>query len=376
METKRKHRSLFLPLWMEESDSSDAMASSDVIVPSSPSTSSEGDRRMFFHSIRHKARRSLGSRESLPASAFDTAGDASPGKTNGGKLSKSRRQSSTSTLDALHRRASGFSEDSRISRTSTTLSTSSSTAVDWRSQKVEGFASLEPDTQLLRNKTPYMVVTTEYILKLKNHADVLAMFPQLAPEGKADASATIPEPLLAIPLSSVVSVFIGESTRPSFGMEVWWRPTMSLAFQHTNFFFNLPTDRKIQLQHVLRALGSVSRKLVNFHRFPSEILQPLKKIQAIEEPDYKHQDLEIFPVVLRGRSRKEGGEDSQKKISLETPSSYLVVGANMCYLVEAHRAPGKRGEVLCKHKAFGLITLDCLKADWAPHEERFNIAFR
>ncbi len=125
--------------------------------------------------------------------------------------------------------------------------------------------------------------------------------------------------------ASIVSIFMGESTRPSFGLEIWWRQPMSLSFQHANFFFNLPTDRKSQLQHVLRAMGAGSRKLVHFHRYPTELLEPLKKIQALRGtrlPAPRAGDLSGGHGA-RARARKER-RGSLKKQSSEAPSTYLV----------------------------------------------------
>ncbi|KAH8895044.1 RNI-like protein [Thozetella sp. PMI_491] len=294
--------------------------------------------------------------------------------TQGRRLSKTRRPSSAA-FEVLNRRTSGLSEDSGgISRTSTTLSTSSTSTIDWKSRRVEGSAPLESDPQLLWSKTPYIVVTSDYIVKLKSHADALAMFPQLGPGTKADGSTSTPEPLLTIPIASVVSLFIAESTRPSFGMEVWWRPPASLSFHHASFFFNIPTERQEQMAHILRAMGAVSNEVNDLNRYPVELVEPLRQIHSAEEPNYQHQKLEVFPVVMRGKMRRERDENGKK--SPESPSTYLVVGANLCYLVEAHRAAGKRGEVVHKHRTFGLVTLESLRGDWVPHQERFNITFR
>ncbi len=126
--------------------------------------------------------------------------------------------------------------------------------------------------------------------------------------------------------------------------------------------------------HILRAMAAVSNDLNELTRYPVELIEPLKQIHATEEPNYQHQKLEVFPVVTRGKARRER-EDNPKK-SLEAPSSYLAIGANLCYLIEAYRSSGRRGEVVCKHTTFGLVTLESLKGDWVPHQERFNISFR
>ena len=66
-------------------------------------------------------------------------------------------------------------------------------------------------------------------------------------------------------------------------------------------------------------------------------------------------------------------EDATKK-SQEGPAFYLVVGTDLCHLVEVQK--GKGGDAVCRHRSYGLVTLESFKGEWVMHEERLNITFR
>ncbi|KAK3334002.1 hypothetical protein B0T19DRAFT_440697 [Cercophora scortea] len=296
---------------------------------------------------------------------------------HGRKLSKSRNLS-TSTFDALTRRSSGYSgySDDRRMSVAESVSAASSSSIDWKLQNVEGVAPLESDTQLLKTKTPYLVVTTDYVVKLKNHAHVLALFPQLSEGARPEPSSTVAEPLAVIPVAGIISVFVAESTRPSFGLEIWWKTLSGASFHHASFFFNLPTERDEQMHHIVCAMRSNNPDENEFNRRSVDVAELLQGIQDTEEPKFKHQKIEIFPVVPRGNTRRDCSakpEDDSKK-SLEGPAFYLAVGGHLCYLVEIQK--GKGGNPICQHRTFGLVTLEKFKGDWTHHQERFNITFR
>ncbi|OIW33433.1 RNI-like protein [Coniochaeta ligniaria NRRL 30616] len=366
---KKKHK-VFIPPLSEESDGSDFMGSPSTTLASSPASSEGGKSNQFFQSFRDRARRSF-SLESLPASAPPR--EPSVGGLHSRKLSKSRN--SASTFDILSRRSSGLSED-YLSRSATAMSTQSTSSVDWKAQKIEGVAPLERDPQLLRNKNPYIVVTTDYVVKMKGHSDTMALFPKLS-TGSRPSTGPPPEPLLTIPIHSIVSVFASESTRPSFGLEIWWRVDGTLGFKHTVFYFNLPNEREEQMQHIVRAINANNKETSDYTRFPWEVSAPIRRLFAAEEPSYQHQELNIFPVVPRGITRKDGlTRDGEKSKSVEGRSYYLAIGAHLCCYIEISKGQVKRGELILKHSCFGLVTLECLRGHWTPHEERFIISFR
>lgn len=257
------------------------------------------------------------------------------------------------------------------------LSTTSSSIIDWKLQNIHGFAPLEPDSQLLKTKQCYLIVTTDYLVKVKSHAHMLSLFPQISGSSKSESASTAPEPLLVIPVAGIVSVFVSESPRPSFGAEVWWRTPSAFAFQHTTFFFSLPTERDEQLHQIFRAMSSCGSEENDFGRRPPyDINEIIRKIHEEKEPSFKHQALEIFPVVPRGLTRKDciaKAEENGKK-SQEGSAFYLVVGAHLCHLVEVHRVKG--GEAVPQTWSYGLVSLETFKGDWTYHQERFIITFR
>jgi hypothetical protein len=235
---------------------------------------------------------------------------------------------------------------------------------------------LERDPQLLRNKNPYIVVTTDYVVKMKGHSDAMALFPKLATGSRLSTGPT-PEPLLTIPIHSIVSIFDSESTRPSFGLEIWWRVDGTLGFKHTVFYFNLPNEREEQKQHIVRAINVNNKETSDYTRFPWEVSAPIRRLFAAEEPSYQHQQLNIFPVVPRGMTRRDGlTRDGEKSKSVEGRSYYLAIGAHLCCYIEISKGQVRRGELILKHSCFGLVTLECFRGHWTPHEERFIVSFR
>ncbi|KAK3313550.1 hypothetical protein B0H66DRAFT_355905 [Apodospora peruviana] len=375
MDLRRKKKPPLESLKMAEYSISDtAVASPPTAIASSPSPGTcEGDQRPFsFHSFRDKALRSFSSsRDSLPSVEKGTSRAPSA---HSRRLSKSRKLSTGSPFELINRRSSGFSDHGSMSITDS-LSTTSSSIVDWRLQNVEGYAPLESDTHLMKTKKAYLVVTTDYLVKVKCHAHLLALFPQISPS-KTESTTPVPEPLAVIPIAGIVSVFVSESPRPSFGVEVWWRTLTGVAFHHTTFFFSLPTERVEQMGHIIRTMRSSNSDENEFIRRSYDITELLAKIHDTAEPDFKDQKLEIFPVVPRGNTRKDcstKAEDAAKK-SQEGPAFYLAVGANLCHLVEVQRSKG--GEPATQKRTFGLVTLESFKGDWVFHQERFNITFR
>ncbi|KAJ4375736.1 hypothetical protein N0V85_009030 [Neurospora sp. IMI 360204] len=402
VDSRRRRKSILLPL-KTDSDGSGSNASPVTTIPGSPASSNsvtvEGDHKLFsLSNLSHRTKRSHSSRDSsvfeysvtgpAPGNTHHSNSTSSNSSANHNprpssfshrrKLSKSQRPVSA-PFEVMNRRSSGFSDDISRMSVADTLSTCTTTpaTIEWKSQDVEGFSALETDTKLLTTKTPYLVVTTDYLVKVKNRADVFALFPQLQSDGQRPASmAPPPEPILVVPTTSIVSVFVAESTKPSFGLEVWWKAQSGVSFLHTTFYFDLPTDRDEQLYNIVQTIRGPHIEEEDFARRSVEVSELIRTIQETEEPKFVNHNLQIFPVVPRGITRKESGfkqEDDPKKPQ-ESPAFYLVIGPHLCYFIELQR--GKNGDLVCKHKTFGLVTLELFKADWTIHQERFNITFR
>jgi hypothetical protein len=365
-------------LALSKPDSSDSGTNSSA-GPSSPASFDSNHRSFSISSIKGRPWHPFSSKE---RDRTPEAGNSFRNQAR--RLSRSRPLSSSSHISTPKRRSSVISDDVGRLSLSTTSSltlanaTSSSSSVSWEAQQIEGSAPLEPDTLLLKTKTPYLVVTTNYLVKTKCHADAVALFPGLAAEGaQHETTSSTPEPLLVVPMDAIVSVFAAESTRPSFGIEVWWRtPLAGYSFCRSEFFFTNPNERNEQMHLITRALR-VSQQDENSPGRPSEDVKLLlDKILEGGEPMLHHRKLEMFPVVPRGSTRKEYMpklEDATKKPQ-EGSAFYLVVGTYLCYLVEIQK--GKGGDPVCQHRTFGLVTLECFEAEGILHEERFNITFR
>ncbi|KAK0645927.1 hypothetical protein B0T16DRAFT_428892 [Cercophora newfieldiana] len=373
---RRSHH--LLPLKTAEANVADIPSSSSPTSThaSSPAGSDTDWGRFSLHSITAKTRRSLSNREPIVLGTSPGNGNRSP---HSRKLSKPRNLSSSSiSALTLTHRGSAFSDESTgpFSTPDVLSRAASPSSVDWQSQRVEVVTPLESDTQFLRTKTPFLVVTSEYLVKAKSRSDVCKLFPSIAEKTAAEPGTSHPEPALVVPLSAIVAVFVAESTRPSFGIEVWWRSPPGLSFQQATFFFNLPRERDEQMHHISRGVRATQQSESDATRPSAEVLKILDSIHDSEEPGFAHRKLEIFPVVPRASMRKEyikKAEDTSKKPQ-ETPSFYLVVGTYLCYFVVIQQS--KSGEPTHQHKTFGLVTLEKLRGDWVVHEERFNISFR
>jgi GMP synthase PP-ATPase subunit len=130
------------------------------------------------------------------------------------------------------------------------------------------------------------------------------------------------------------------------------------------------------MHHITRAMRASHQDENGAVRHSQDVRALLETIHDAEEPKFRHRKPDIFPVVPRGTIRKEympKFEDATKKCQ-EGPALYLVVGTYLCHLVEIQK--GKGGDPVCRHKTYGLVTLESFTAEWIAHEERFNITFR
>lgn len=250
------------------------------------------------------------------------------------------------------------------------------TAIDWRSQQVEAHCALEADPQV-RSKPSYLVVTSDYIVKMRSRAEALVAFPQIEPgsTGRDNGVGTVvtPEPVLVVPVHMIVSVFLAESSRPSFGIEIWWRSaTCRAAYCSTQAFFGMPRDRSNMLNTIVAQLKAKNQEFPEASLVPLEVEAQLVKIFAEEEPGFTTCKPEIFPVVRRMSVREDVLSKEKARKPQEGSSWFLALGRNSCYLAEV--GPGLPVEVNCQ--SFGLVTLDAFRANWTFHEERFVLSFR
>ncbi len=377
-----KKRPARLASRFSRSNSPDPHSGPSTTVPSPATSVDSGHRAFSIESLKRRTWRSFS------GSSKDRDGPLRP---DARKLSKSRPLSTASSLiGPPSRRDSAISDGpdrlslsttDRLSIANASLVSSASScspAIDWKAQRVEGAAPLETESVLLKIKAPYLVVTTNYLVKMKSRADAAALLPELATgDASHDANGPAPEPLLVIPTEAIVSVFAAETTRSSSGLEVWWKsPLPGPSVSRSDFFFANPTARNDQLHRITRAMRASAPDDDNSPVRASQAVESLlQKIAEAEEPKLDRKP-DIFPVVPRGNTRREyipKMEDATKKPQ-ECPAFYLVLGTYLCHLVEVQQ--GKAGKPVCRHKTYGIVTLESFRGEWALHEERFSITFR
>lgn len=362
-----------------EPNGSDSIPISVTPVSASPTVDSDHHRAFSLPSI--KGWRSFSSNKEKDS---NHEGAGSSIRSHARKISKGRPLSSSSNqqLNPPSRRGSVISDHSRHSLSTadsaSLATTASSSPIEWKSQHVEGGAPLESDSHLLKTKTPYLVVTTDYVVRMKSRADALALFPSLPADGhkREHHIHHAHDPSIVIPVAAIVTIIMAESARATFGFEVWWRnPLAGHGFCRSDFFFSQPNDCYALMSNITRAMRTSQDENGPVRRC-HDAEGMLNRINEVEEPRFHHRKPEIFPVVPRGPTRKEyihKTEDASKKPQ-EGSAFYLVVGTYLCHLVEIQK--GKGGENICRHKSHGLVTLESFNGEWSVHEERFNITFR
>lgn len=342
----------------------------------------------FFTTVKRTLSRASTSPHSGFADAAFTGTPGTPGTPGSpGRKVLHKQRGSFSSFDSMQRRSSVTSEGySRVSRaysmsfTSTRSSTTGidwKTVIDWKTQQVEAHCPVEADPQVLRSKPTYMVVTQDFIVKMKNKAEALATFPQIGPGLGKDNNSMVPppEPLLVIPIHMVVSVFLAESSRPSFGIEIWWKSSSArAAYNSTQVFFSLPQERADQMGKIVQQLKAKNTEFPDASLVPLEVEAQIMKIFTEEEPGFKTCKPEIFPVIRRTSMREDTHATKLDKTrkAKDSASWYFAVGRNMCYLAEA--GPGFPVDV--RYQTFGLVNLMSFRAKWNLHEERFVLSFR
>ncbi|KAK1828416.1 protein NLRC3, partial [Podospora conica] len=353
-------------------------------TPSSPASFDGDSRRFSFQSIKSRARRSLSIRGSVatdaPArrqsmSAIAHARTQSL-SSNARKLSKSHRGSSASSFTPLApftQRVSGLSDDSSDTSSLVPSSSSSSSGIDWQAQIVEGLVVEDVDTESVRPKPTLLAVTSEYLVKLKCRADALGLFPGLAKDTDTEPVTPNPSPLLVIPLSDVVSVFAAEGSRPSFGLEVWWRTPSGDSFRDACFWFKYPVDRE-EYRRLISRKVKASRKDTGVWQPPPDILDHLQSIHQLLEPAFAQRQVKVFPVVPRGTTRRLFSGEAEERQKKEKPSFWLIFGEYLCHVVAVQRA--KSGEFKSQRKSYGFVSLERIRGDFDSREERFNLVFR
>lgn len=384
MDRKLEKKPPLLPLGIAKTAEASVTDLAGSPIPSSPASGNGDSRRFSFQSIKSRARRSLSIKSST---ALDTQprrqsmgavaqpSSQSPSE-NSKKLSKSQRGSSMSSFTPLApftRRGSGLSDESSDTSSLVPSTASSSSEIDWQAQIVEGLVMEDVDAEFVRSKPTFLAVTSEYLVKLRCRADALGLFPGLAKETDNEDVTPNPIPLLVIPLAHVVSVFAAEASRPSFGLEVWWRTPSGDSFLDTRFWFKYPADRE-EYRRLISLKVKATQKYTGVWQPPPDILEHLKSIHGRLEPAFAHRAVRVFPVVPRGPTRKLFAGETEERQKKEKLSFWLVFGEYLCHVIAVQRT--KLGELKSQRKTYGFVSLERIRGDFDNREERFNLTFR
>lgn len=368
-----KSGAMFPPLSIDGKDSKDNL---------------KKERRASF--LTTKALRSL-SISSQVSSSSETEPPSPTGYRRKGLLRKARLPGSRKADLARHPSKSS-AEDDRISvstrPTSPSGTGSRATSISGDHLSVIKFGPLQPENSILKSKKEhYLVLTHSTLFKFKSRAAAVEHFPQAAvPNGLSERPSSIgpltlskdPKGLASnaeahIPLERIVSIFKDEGTRPSFGIELWWRdPNETTAFSRLELDFYLPEDRDDWLKQI-RHTTKLRCKVTTDERAPPDIESVFKQIVEGKQGQ-KDSQLDIYPVVPRRpytRIKSHSGE--VKKHWRDGSSFYLAFNKNFCFLAQFTKASS--GKSLKQNLVqFGLASLS--KANASLNDERFDLIFR
>ncbi|TLD33118.1 hypothetical protein PspLS_00428 [Pyricularia sp. CBS 133598] len=358
-----------------------SVASSPGIQTSASTPTLTGKRNSLARSLRSLG---LGSPISSPTASSTSVFATSDGESVS-PLPRTLRKQRTVSIDyggsQLGRRESSRSifTTSAGSHETTSVSQSSTNSIDgriqWDLQQVKGVFKIIIEQHFLRSKSAYVIVTNDYIIKVKDIANVRALFPSLPadmlPSGPTPASkaerATNLDVSQLIPIESLVSASRAESSRPYFGIELWWKSTYSLAaFGACQFFAEDPTTRDLMLDSVHMAVREKDDAHFGVPRVAHEVEEKICEISRREEPDYPLLQPEMFPVGIRLADNAKWAENE---------SFYFAIGVNLCYFIKAARPADNKG-LITTYAKYGIMNLECANGCWAPREDRFELRFR
>ncbi|KAI0443391.1 RNI-like protein [Xylaria telfairii] len=289
------------------------------------------------------------------------------------KESLIRKDSKSSTEGSIGR-------DSTSTQPTTPSITSRSTSIHGDIVSVIKSGALQPEPSILKPKREYLVLTPSALLKFKSRAAAEQQFPTISPaehglspltpvESHTSLRGLSNNTEIIIPLEKIVSVFKDEGTRPSFGLEIWWKSSNKThVFTSSELGFRLPDERDDWLKHIRQA-AKARAKAVGEERAPAEIeLCFAPVLDAINEGDGS---VDIYPVVPRRPYTRSVGE--LKKNWKEASSFYLVFSKYSLLLVQ-FSASSNGQKVKPNLVQFGLVTLSRVRVN--VNDERFDLVFR
>lgn len=298
---------------------------------------------------------------------------APPGLLKKGSLI--RKDSKSSTEDST-------GHESSSTRPTTPSVVSRSTSTHGHVGQVIKSGPLQPEPSILKPKKEYVVLTPSTLFKFKCRAAAEQEFPSISAldNGLAALPSTRSYSSLkdlsgsadiSVPLEKIVSVFKDEGTRPSFGLEIWWKnPTAIHAFRSLELHFSLPCERDDWVKQIRQAVKARA-KAVGEDRAPSDIESHFTAILEAKHKHDKDTRIDIYPVVPRRPYTRLAGE--LKKSWRESSSFYLAFSKYSVFLAQfSQSSNGQKVNPSLVH--FGLVTLSRVRLN--VNDERFDLIFR
>ncbi|KAI0480641.1 RNI-like protein [Xylariaceae sp. FL0804] len=245
--------------------------------------------------------------------------------------------------------------------------------------------ALQPETSILKPKKEYLVLSALALVKFKSKTAAAEYYPHITSSDHTVRalspieSPTFPRSLAHgaeayIPLEKIVTAFNDEGTRPSFGIEVWWRSSDEpSSFSCLQLDFRLPDERDDWLKQIQRATKSRAKSGLD-ERAPQDIELDLKLILEAKHKQQKDMQVDIYPVIPRRPYTRLGTSSAEfKKTWRDASSFYLAFGKYSLLLAQFSRSPTGR-KVNPSLVPFGLVTL--VGAQTNMNDERFDLVFR
>jgi len=345
----------------------------------------KSQRRASFSPI--KAIRSLSISSQISHSSIGSDSELS---TAGGRRRTLRKSAPPGSLkDNLIRKDSKSSTEGSAGRDSTSTRPTTPSIIS-RSTSIHGdvghvikSGALQPESSLLKPKKEYLVLTPSMLLRFKSRAAAEQQFPVLTISEQNGLRALSPvkshtsfkelavSAEATVPLEKVVSVFKDEGTRPSFGLEIWWKSSSSIhTFSSMQLDFRLPDERDDWLKQ-LRQATKARAKAVGEETAPSEIEYDFALILEAKHKYRNDTRADIYPVVPRKPYTRLAGE--LKKNWRESSSFYIAFTKNSLLLAQFTRSSNGQ-KVNPSLVQFGLVTLSRVRVN--ANDERFDLVFR
>ncbi|RWA12065.1 hypothetical protein EKO27_g3044 [Xylaria grammica] len=283
------------------------------------------------------------------------------------------RNDSTSTEDSAGR-------DSTSTQPTTPSIISRSTSIRGDPGSLIKSGALQPQSSILKPRNEYLVLTASALLKFRSRAAAEQTFPtisaseqgldHLSPIGSQASLKDLSSSAdISVPLEKIVSVYKGEGTRPSFGLEIWWKSSNAThVFTSLLFDFRLPDERDDWLKQIRQAT-KIRAKALGEERAPSEIEASFTLI--LDAKNENGSLLDIYPVIPRSPYTRLASEP--KKTCRESSSFYLAF-TKYSVLLAQFSGSSNGYKVNPSLVRFGLVTLSRVRVN--VNDERFDLVFR